>query len=247
MDRRPLVYLLRAPDHGASARDRFEAALEGVGFEVVSVPVLRFEPAGEEPLRQALLHPNDYHGLILTSPRAAFRLVDTLSRYQIDPKPWRQRPVFAVGPATTLPLRNAGFTPLGEDCGNAGELAELVRQIETRLPWLFLCGDRRRDTLPETLRAAGILRVECVVYRSIDRSPVWDQYAVPDWAVLFSPAGARNALPAWPKSWQHVRLATIGQTTADALAALGFVADAVAEEPTPAGLVRSLTRAGFKG
>ncbi|MEZ4703444.1 MAG: uroporphyrinogen-III synthase [Rhodothermales bacterium] len=244
MESRPLVYLLRTPDEGSDVRDRFENALDGEGFRAVSIPVIAYENAGEEALRQALLRPEGYGGLVLTSPRAAQRLVETLARYRIDPMPWIARPAFAVGPATARLLAAAGFAPVGEESGEASRLARQVVRRETAHPWLFLCGNRRRDALPGQLVAAGVPFEECLVYRTVDLEPDWRAYAVPTWMAFFSPSGVLHAAPALPDTWRAVRAAAIGPTTAEALKTAGWMPEAIAAAPTPAALATAIKAAG---
>ena len=160
------------------------------------------------------------------------------------------RPVWAVGPATAEAARAAGLPVIAGDFGTADALAARLEAEAgaaeagvAALPFLFLCGDRRRDVLPDRLRAAGLAVAEHVVYRAhlaLERVP--PQAAAPDWAVFFSPTGVEvaHAVPAFPWS---ARLAAIGPTTAAALEAGGHAVAAVAAAPTPDALAHALVHA----
>ena len=133
----------------------------------------------------------------------------------------------------------------GEATGRAEDLADLIISEGIEDPLLFLCGDRRRDELPDRLSEAGVPVEERVVYHTIpDASALTDvPSSVPDWVVFFSPSGveAANSVEAFP--WNRVRVAAIGPTTADALREAGSAPAAVATTPTPEALVTALSLA----
>ncbi len=74
----------------------------------------------------------------------------------------------------------------------AGPLAERILAAQPAGPVLFFCGDRRRDTLPALLAAAGIRLDERVVYRTVlQPHPVADE---PDALLFFSPSAVESFL-----------------------------------------------------
>jgi len=233
----PLVALLRTPDRPV---DPYEAALEAAGFRPVSIPILDFEPAGEEALAEVLRRPEGYEGVILTSPRAASRLVEALQQHGLDAAMWLKKTVWTVGPATAATVAAAGFDLRGEESGEAGRLAERIVAHPATRPWLFLCGDRRRDTLPEALHQARTPFEELIVYQTRERAPDWSPCPSPDWVVFFSPLGVEAAMPASETEWKTAQTAAIGPTSAAALRSAGRPAAAVAESPTPAALVEAI-------
>lgn len=232
----PIVALLRMPERPI---DPYEAALEAAGFRTVSIPVLDVEPAGEDALAGVLRRPDAYEGVILTSPRAASRLVEGIQLPRIDAAAWQKKAIWTVGPATAAAVAAAGFEPEGEDSGEAGRLAERIVAHSATRPWLFLCGDRRRDTLPEALRQARTPFEEVIVYQTRGKAPDWSACPSPDWVVFFSPLGVEAAMPA-NTNWETARTAAIGPATAVALRDAGRPAAVVAEQPTPAALVAAL-------
>lgn len=246
----PLVVLLRSPD--AEGEDRYVHALRERGFRATCRPVLRFTFAGDEDfagrdLQVPLRHPDHYTGLVLTSPRAARALREALRTLpDQEGAEWTAKPAFAVGPKTAGTLREGGMEPLGEESGNAAALgAVIAKEMKTReratpeRPLLFLCGNRRRETLPRVLREANVPFEECVVYETHLRAGPWLEEA-PAWAVFFSPSGMEAVQRSREAGWATVRKAAIGPTTAEALENAGWPPDAVARHPTPGALAEAL-------
>ncbi len=235
--RRPTILLLRHPG-ALGAEDPYCAAFEAVGFRARCVPVLRFERAHEAALSERLAHPARYGGLVLTSPRAAEAVQAG------DLTAWRSKPAFVVGPATAAVMRALGLRPEGEQAGEAEALAEFIVLHRFDRPLLFLCGDRRRDVLPDRLRAAAVPFEELVVYRTLPEAGALGGLAAcpPDWVAFFSPSGVEAALAAPGFPWNRVSRAAIGPTTAAALRAAGHPAAAVAAEPTPDALAAAVSR-----
>ncbi|KAJ2159236.1 uroporphyrinogen-III synthase [Coemansia sp. RSA 552] len=168
------------------------------------------------------------------------------------------------------------------------EILQFCRQYRRRelaAPKLvFFCGDQRRDTLPSGIRGNHDAELtEVVAYTTIARTSqavqsdlvrALDKVAaagaadggrgrggIPVWMVLFSPSGARVAVPIIddlvrrgvlsatspppPDSAGVVyRLAAIGETTASELVALGADEQSIsqASEPTERGICEVISR-----
>ena len=235
MAARPSVLLLRS----AREPDPYVAALEEAGFTARCVPVLTFEMANRGALAERLRRPAAYAGLVLTSPRAVLALDG------LDLDAWQAVPTFVVGPATAEAAAQRGLSPVGEDAGHADALANHIVQRSLDRPLLFLCGDRRRDTLPDRLEAACVALEELVVYRTIGDAGAF-VHAVeqrPDWVVFFSPSGVETADVLAGPSWNRILKAAIGPTTAEALRDAGRTPAAVADAPTPEALADALLHA----
>ncbi len=226
------IVLLRT---ARGAPDPFVAAFEAVGFEAVCVPSLRFEFVDGEALAERLRQPGRYGGLVLTSPRAA----EAVRRAGELPEAWRERPAFAVGPATGEAARALGLEATGEGAGTAAALAAVIGAEPPTKPLLFLAGDRRRDDLPEALDAARIPFEEVTVYRTL-LLPVRLPEPAPEWTAFFSPSGVEAALASAGFPWNSLRTAAIGPTTAAALRAAGHPPEAVAAHPTPEALAAAV-------
>lgn len=235
MSARPRVLLLRS----AREPDPYVAALEEAGFTARCVPVLTFERANRGALIERLQRPAAYAGLVLTSPRAA-QALDGL-----DLEAWQSVPTFVVGPATAEAAAQLGLSPVGDEAGHADALADRIVQRSLDRPLLFLCGDRRLDTLPDRLQAAGVALEEVVVYRTVGDAGafVHAMEERPDWLVFFSPSGVEAADVLAGPSWNRIPKAAIGPTTAEALREAGYAPAAVAAAPTPAALAAALLHA----
>ena len=251
-DQAPLVLLLRSPDD--EGEDRYVRAFRENGFRAVCRPVLRFAFQGDDDfsgddVRRALRHPERYAGLIATSPRATQALQKTFQRAPEAAAAWRAKPAFAVGPKTAAGLRAGGLQPRGEESGSGAVLGSVIasglKEKKIRMgerPLLFLCGNRRREALPEQLREQEIPFEECVAYQTHLRNGPWLKEK-PAWGVFFSPSGVEAVQGAQEEGWVHVYKAAIGPTTAQALEKAGWSADAVAQHPSPEALVQAVSAA----
>lgn len=234
MDARRRVVLLRAP----AEPDPYVAALEARGWSARCVPVLSYTwtPAGD--LAHSLNRPDAYAGLIATSPRAA----EALRHVALDAR-WRERAAYAVGTRTADGLRAVGLVPRGEASGDAEALARYVVDEAAKgaaKPLLFLCGNRRRETLPHRLAAHGVAFEELEVYQTHLRTDVALGDPPPAVLVFFSPSGVEAVGAAHGEVVASVRRVAIGPTTAAALDGAGWPADGVAAAPTPEGVAEAV-------
>jgi uroporphyrinogen-III synthase len=154
---------------------------------------------------------------------------------------WKGAPAYVVGPKTGGRLRDLGFEVRGEESGNAKALVQRIAERNPSRPLLFLSGNRRRDEVPDGLRAEDIAFEEQVVYETHFRSDL----ALPPpkgslWIVFFSPSGLKAVRRAEAGPLTGYRCAAIGPTTAGALRDQGLRVDAVADSPSPDGLVTAI-------
>lgn len=238
MEEQPRVVLLRS----AYPPDPYLEAFAEAGFAAACEPVLGFAFPHQETLAERLARPDGYAGLILTSPRAVRALESALARQPPQRAAWTARPAYAVGPRTSEALRKIGFAPEGAEAGRAAALADVIaRRAAGAKPLLFLCGNRRRETLPQQLQGAGVPFEEQEVYETHVRSDLdFSAPPLPDWLVFFSPSGLEAVQQARGFDPSAVRLAAIGPTTAAALKTAGYAVSAVAADPTPEALVRAV-------
>lgn len=157
---------------------------------------------------------------------------------------WTKKPAFTVGPKTASALRAEGFAPEGEESGRAEELVPVIASSTPERPLLFCAGNRRRDTLPDGLDAAGVPfdEVEVYVTRTRDDIELADG-AGRDWLIFFSPSGIEAIRQSPGVDASTFRIGAIGPTTGGALRDAGWPPDAVADEPTPQALVEAVVDA----
>ncbi len=219
--------------------DEYEAVFQQAGWQVKSIPVLTFQYKNEDELRTRM---QEAGGLIITSPRAGNLagkiLKDDLTLRQM----WENRPIVSIGRRSAEKLVDAGIAPLIAANATGGGLAAEVIQISTGSPWLFVCGNLRRDELPDRLDEAGVPFEELEVYETLMREDLsLELFEQPDWVVFFSPSGLETVKPQWPLIWKDVKMAAIGSTTATAIQNAGWPVSAISEKPTPESLLNAVT------
>merc|ERR1711971_257902 len=121
----------------------------------------------------------------------------------------------------------------GEDSGSAVVLAEKILTIcEKGDTVMFFKGNLAKDTMCEVLKNGGLLVKQLVVYETkescdLEKDLASIQCQPPDWVVLFSPSGARAALPLLPVQ-SSFKLVAIGETG-------GFGQDPISIQAKPPG------------
>ena len=215
---------------------------------------------------------DNYSGLIFTSKNAVKFLqtfVESTSNTSINHD---EIPCFVVGKATgnLLQSLNLNVSILGgteaaskNDAESLStQIAEYHRTNKCTKPWLFLCGDLRRDTIPSNLTANNVPFKEIVVYRSkvIDHGVIldsidkvvqkifWTDSSDFLTVVFFSPSGVDACLNGLLQmvSLERLKFACIGNTTANHLKSklLDTCYNAeilVAKRPTPEGLYEAIS------
>ncbi|KAI9911241.1 hypothetical protein PsorP6_008708 [Peronosclerospora sorghi] len=117
-------------------------------------------------------------------------------------------PVFSVGEATSRELLHLGGIFKGDDAGSADMLSEYLHHnggLPADFKWkpmMFLCGDKRRDVLPDSFRSAETCALQNIA--------IPDECRVPDWVVFFSPIGL-EAVKHLPLPWESIRKEEIGR------------------------------------
>lgn len=236
------VILLRSADEP----DRYVQAFAAAGMQAECEPVLTFGFPNQDRLADRLTQHDEYGALLATSPRVATALGRLFEERADLREAWHGRTAYAVGPKTARRLREIGLTPEGEEAGDAENLAAHIIGNKPVAPLLFLCGNRRRETIPNRLEAAGIPFDELVVYETNTRRDLTlpsPQSSRSTWLVFFSPSGLEAVEQAGTMDLANYRVAAIGPTTGGALEDAGYDVEAVAKEPSPEALVWALESA----
>lgn len=246
MPESPDVVLLRSADEP----DRYLAAFRRADLQAICEPVLTFAFPHQEQLADHLKDADRHAALVATSPRVGTALGRLFAARDDLADRWRGAPAFAVGPKTAEHLQEVGLDPRGADAGDAAALVEQIIAAAPAGPLLFLCGNRRRDTLPNRLQEADLAFDELVVYKTRTRRnmtlPSAQEPPESPWLVFFSPSGLEaieQAPSVDPEQLHDSRIAAIGPTTAGALEEAGWSVEAVASEPSPEGLVGAILAA----
>ncbi len=234
----PDVILLRS----AEEPDPYVDAFVDAGLQAVCRPVLRFVFPHQDLLRERLNEGKEhYAALVATSPRVGRALEALFEEHSSLKEDWRGRTAYAVGPKTAARLQAVGLQPRGQEAGTADDLADQIVDDAPEAPLLFLCGNRRRETLPNRLRAAEAAFEELVVYETRLRTDLTLPSA--RWLAFFSPSGGEAVQKATNVDPTSYRRAAIGPTTAASLEEQGLSVDAVADTPSPQGLVTAIVSA----
>lgn len=235
--KQPLILFFRE----RTEHDPYDTLFREAGFRTYFQPVLSFEFINQEALIAALEHPGSYGGLILTSPRAVEAMASVLRWLPGEIARWHAKPVFVVGSRTASDLREIGFEPEGESSGSGDQLARYITTRKFEDPLLFLCGNRRRDELPDLLSTEQIPFEELCVYETRLNAPEdLSLPDIPDWVVFFSPSGVESIKQSRGVDWKVVRKAAIGKTTSAAMEQNGWAVDVVAPEPSADALLREI-------
>ena len=259
-----IILLLKERRHPDTYAEAFQHSQQqhDATTELVYLPVLQpttLDTAHEDVTRSLFPYQSStrHSCVICTSRRSSEIVAHVLSSRttQQQNEVITALPCFAVGPSTATPLREAGQQVFGEDAGTAANLAALViehytlavenaPQIQSPPPYVFVCGESRRNTLPLALAEQSVPFIEIIAYRTEAMSSLSWPDAAPDWMVFFSPAGVRAAFSVEPPSgWdlRGVRHAAIGPTTAACLSEeFGVSVNVVATKPTARNLANEM-------
>jgi uroporphyrinogen-III synthase len=124
----------------------------------------------------------------------------------------KNKNVYCVGLKTKALLVDNGFNVIAYT-GYASDLAEIISLIYNKESYTFFSGNLRRDTLPETLKEAGIKFNEIQVYETTLQPQKIK--ANPEAILFFSPSGVKSYLK--DNTINKQICFCIGETTAEAL------------------------------
>lgn len=148
--------------------------------------------------------PLDFVNYIFTSKNAVHAFLK--QAMHSDPSRFN---AFCVGEKTKGLLETNGVKVV-EMAQNALDLAEILVKKHQKESFLFLCGNKRRDELPETLTKNNIQYKELMVYRTLFNSKPFQRKF--DGIMFFSPSGIQSYLS--ENTVENSTLFCIGETTA---------------------------------
>ncbi|XP_015003917.1 uroporphyrinogen-III synthase isoform X4 [Macaca fascicularis] len=229
------VLLLKDAKEDDCGQDPYIRELGLYGLEATLIPVLSFEFLSLPSFSEKLSHPEDYGGLIFTSPRAveaAQLCLEKNNKTEVWERSlkekWNAKSVYVVGNATASLVSKIGLDTEGETCGNAEKLAE------------YICSRIAMEsvTVYQTIPHPGIQG---------NLNSYYSQQGVPASITFFSPSGLTYSLKHIQElsgdNIDQIKFAAIGPTTARALAAQGLPVSCTAESPTPQALATGIRKA----
>lgn len=198
-------------------------------------------------------------GLIFSSQRAVHAFAAALPRVH----ELAGAPCFAVGPKTLQALQALGLLVVDVKAPSAEALLpHIVEHVKAAAGGghrcLFLCGDKRLETLPTGLRDAGIACDDLLVYRTVGRSAAaveaqarecmstaCVEASAPTMLVFYSPSGvsvvAQTALLETHERPDAAQFyLSIGRTTAASMQAIGIPVHALCPTPDAAGVAAAV-------
>lgn len=225
--------------------------LEDEGAEVVSLPLLELRPPEDaRPLAAAAESIQRYRWVVFASPSAvdafmeALREAGTLGRMGVVR-------VAAVGPRTARTVEGYGLKVAVEPAeANGLGLHEAMKDdLQPEDEVLLPAAEEGRRELELALREQGVRVTRVTAYRTTAAElSAQEQEALrtapPDVVLFASPRTAEVFMEAAGRErLGQAKVVAIGPTTSAALARLGIEVAAVAERPTPEGLVDAAIRA----
>jgi len=176
-------------------------AFAALGFQVESLPLIRVQLSETiEAFPQA-----DF--AIFTSGNA----LEALQRHPAA-KALAPRRAFCVGSKTRESLEKAGWEVVAS-FGYAQQLADHLVEQYACYSFVFFCGERRMDTLPEQLKTHGIPCHECLTYTTeLTPQKLHKPY---DGLLFFSPSAVKSFLK--ENHFAEEKIICIGSTTQGAI------------------------------
>lgn len=237
--------------------DNYTELLRASNFDPIFVPTLEFRFKFLDKLREKLQTPDDFSGIIFTSPRSVEACEEALAEESLKLcEKWSKLHNYCVGEVTHNLIHVAlGLNARGKQAGTANSLADFIFENleDTPLdhPFLFPCGNLRQDTLQLKLMDNGYLLDAIEVYETVAHTDLEsnlkralvDEKA--EYLAFFSPSGVNytNAiLRKLDVNLSNYKLIAIGPSTRKCLETNGFEVYKTAEKPSVEYLVKALVQ-----
>lgn len=118
--------LLLKSEKPNSTPDKYESLLTSHNFKVIQVKTLNFIYKNIHILKEKLLTPDKYEGIIFSSPRCVNSVSQALGKSEIEAL-WGQKMNFTVGETTFQDsVEKLGVYCKGKESGNAKNLAQII-------------------------------------------------------------------------------------------------------------------------
>ncbi|KAL9692565.1 hypothetical protein quinque_015926 [Culex quinquefasciatus] len=212
--------------------DTYSSLLQKHGFEPVLVPTLDFSFKNLDVLRDRLLSPYKYSGLIFTSPRKNYSVGET---------------------SHDLICNHLQLNTKGQQSGNASNLADFIKtdlyNKTITLPFLFPCGNLKQDVLQYKLSEYGYSLDSVEVYETVPHKDLERNLVqlfrgdAPAFLLFFSPSGINYCSAIFERNKLDLggcRIVAIGPSTKKAIENKGLTVYRTAEKPSPEYVVGAL-------
>ncbi|XP_029045510.1 uroporphyrinogen-III synthase [Osmia bicornis bicornis] len=248
------VVLCRGLSEKNDSQEAYVKTLKTAGYVCDCLPTLCFEFINGFELQACLLSPLSYHGMILTSRRAA-EAIGLVSKDDNVLHPWKSLPVYCVGTATESFAKShlGSENCFGSQTGNSKELAELlVASIAKKSkPLLYPCSEIGRETIEKTLNENDISVHKIIAYRTLPSKTLEQDLLKfldnsPKIFVFFSPSTVEHIIASLRKisyNMCNIKAVAIGPVTRQALFDAEIEVYATASKPDPASLLEAISNA----
>lgn len=170
--------------------------------------------------------------IVLTSKTAVDAWVQIADVLQLNKN---QHRIYCLSEGTLKLASSNGFTVAGI-ATNGALLADQILKNKNIHSVTLVCGNRRRDELPNNLKTGGVTVNEIVAYRT-EPTPLAITSPI-DGVLFFSPSGVDSFLS--KNSVGSAVAFCLGETTAEHAQVKGFKINRMADAHTPAALVKSV-------
>ncbi|CAG5055688.1 unnamed protein product [Parnassius apollo] len=231
-----------------SASEDYEKTFSKCNYQTIFVEPLEFVYINLQKLSEKLQNGN-YHGLILTSPRA----IEAVSRCWAPSKfiLWNTKRIYTVGESSNRKVKLLlGLEALGTSTGNAENLAKLItKENPESSKFLFPCGNFSSELLPSMLHSSGIVVDSLTVYETKENENLRTNLMAvndseePCCMVFFSPSGCEyihRQLQTFNNKLSNLPHFAIGNSTAHKIENLGVEIAGVAVKPKAESVIESI-------
>ncbi|XP_044743336.1 uroporphyrinogen-III synthase-like, partial [Chrysoperla carnea] len=245
------ILILKSQDDSVE-NDNYVEYLTKNNLIVKFLKVLVFVYKNLDILSEKLTKSDDYHGVIFTSPRAIFACHEAIQNESLMSK-WKDKQNYVIGEKSqSLALNLLGLNCSGQESGNAINLAKIIISdvSGTKQPFLFPCGNIKRDVLKTELQKEDIHLEEVTIYETIKNPDIETEFGkitenftrIPEVFVYFSPSGVQSTKNIIERlGIQHsLKFIAIGPTTAEEITKIGWELSGFAEKPTPESLLKTI-------
>lgn len=246
----PTVVLLKS--ESVDGPDKYIDLLSSHNFEVISIATLIFSFKNLDQLKIKLQNPNNYSGIIFTSPRAVISIKKALEDIQLLDE-WKNLHNYTVGDQSHgLSKTLINLETKGQKSGNASNLAAFIwddQQQKTNLkPFLFPCGNLKQDTLESKLINFEIAVDTVEVYETHEHPDLTLHFQIllkqkVDILIYFSPSGVKFTIDIIRKNLSQLndlKYVAIGPSTKKALEDHNLTVFRTCNKPSPESLLKVL-------
>lgn len=249
--RRPLfgkTVLVARPAEQAAALTQ---PLAELGAEAISAPAIRIRSlASSRTVQETIGRLNQFGAIAFSSRNGAEAFGDALRQAGKDARALGSAKLAAIGPGTAAALREQHLVPdvVAAEPYQAETLADAALALPGGGSILLVRASRGRETLAETLRAAG-RKVEQVVFYESEDVEAAEEAIVDrmregeiDYVVATSSMIARSLVRQYGEALKKAKLVSISPLTSRTLDELGHPASLEASTATMRGIVEALLR-----